>query len=100
MITPWPHGDRVVDAVVLAYIEWCEESAAVWETYERWAKAPVSDRAPASAAYGAALDREEAAARSYEEMILLDHSRSRLARELPVGPEVSGERRARSPAPE
>lgn len=79
-ITPWPSQRQVVDAVVLAYVEWREESATVWGAYDRWASAAAEDKPPAGAAYRAALDREEAAAKFYAERIefardLLDSGR-------------------------
>ena len=60
---------RLVDKAVLAYVEWREECAAVWDAYARWASAPVRERAQADAAYRAALDREEAAANFYARLI-------------------------------
>lgn len=87
-IAPWTCASPVVDAVVLAYVEWREESAAVWEAYDRWASAPTEDQLTASAAYGAALDREEAAAEAYEELIDLVQERSDTSAFSPLDHEV------------
>jgi hypothetical protein len=56
---------QLVDEAVLAYVEWREESAAVWAAYGSWASAAADDAGRGHAAYQAALDREEAAARVY-----------------------------------
>jgi hypothetical protein len=60
---------RLVDEAVVAYVEWREESGAVWVAYGRWASAPAEDAGHAHAAYRAALDREEAAAQVYANLI-------------------------------
>ena len=59
------HEKQVVDDAVIAYVEWREESTEVWNAYSSWASAPPEDVRRAHAAYRAALDREEAAARVY-----------------------------------
>ena len=74
-ITPRPGQSQVVDDVVLAYVEWREESAAVWDAYDRWESASAEEKLPADAAYRAALDREEAAAKLYAELIELARDR-------------------------
>jgi hypothetical protein len=56
---------RLVDEAVDAYVDWREESAEVWRTYEYWAHAPAADAPFAFSAYRAALDREECAAHVY-----------------------------------
>jgi hypothetical protein len=81
-ITPRPHQRQVVDDVVQAYVEWREESAAVWDTYDRWASASAADKRPADSAYRAALDREAAAAKSYAELIEVARDRLDTASEL------------------
>ncbi len=58
-----------VDALVLAYVEWREESTAVRQVYGWWTSGGCEDAARAHAAYHAALDREEAAATAYEQLI-------------------------------
>ena len=49
----------------LAYVEWRLACVAVWSAYREWASAPRPDSSLAHAAYGAALDREHAAADAY-----------------------------------
>jgi len=61
--------DRVVDDAVLAYAEWRQASAAVWDVYGRWESVAGSDRVCAHAAYLAAVDQEQAAANSYADLI-------------------------------
>ncbi len=58
-----------VDALVLAYVEWREESTAVRQVYAWWTSGGSEHAARAHAAYHAALDREEAAATAYEQLI-------------------------------
>ena len=65
-------------------MEWREHADAVAECYERWSVAPGSERRLRFAAYAAALDREEIAARAYAESLV------RLARWLP--PETQNHR--------
>jgi hypothetical protein len=59
------HHRQAVDDALDAYLQWREECAAVWDAYGWWAGATPEDKAPAHAAYQAALDREEAAANIY-----------------------------------
>jgi hypothetical protein len=59
------HQKQIVDDAVIAYVEWQEESTEVWNAYGSWASAPPEDVRRAHAAYRAALDREEAAAKVY-----------------------------------
>jgi hypothetical protein len=47
------------------YVSWLEECESVRVAYERWDRAERSDRRLAYAAYLAALDGEEHAARTY-----------------------------------
>jgi hypothetical protein len=56
---------KLVDEASDAYIDWREESAGVWDAYDRWVTAEASDAAVAFSAYGAALEREECASRAY-----------------------------------
>jgi len=56
---------NLVDEASDAYIDWREESAGVWDAYDRWATARVPDAAGAFSAYRAALEREECASRAY-----------------------------------
>lgn len=57
--------DALVDDTITAYVEWREESAAVWACYGRWGRSSAREVTEAHVAYRAALDREEAAARAY-----------------------------------
>jgi hypothetical protein len=59
-VPPW-----LVDELVEGYFSWQDESTAVESAYERWRAMPRADRALAFAAYRAALDREEHAARVF-----------------------------------
>jgi hypothetical protein len=61
--------DKVVDDAVLAYAEWRQASAAVWDAYGRWEGTAGSDRVCAHAAYLAAIDQEQAAANAYADLI-------------------------------
>src|SRR2546429_6105917 len=55
----------LADAFVDSYLCWREESAAVESAYEHWRGVNRPDRTVAFAAYRAALDREEHAARVF-----------------------------------
>jgi len=61
----------LIDAVMEGYVAWREESAAVRAAYDDWRRAAAAEAAPAYAAYGAALDREERAAAAYRRLISL-----------------------------
>jgi hypothetical protein len=65
--TDEPRSGWLVDDFVECYVCWREESAAVRSAYDRWATAEDADQELAYAAYVAALDREERAARTYGE---------------------------------
>jgi hypothetical protein len=54
-----------VHDALLAYLDWRTQCAAVASAYRRWVLTSASDARLAHAAYQAALDREEAAARMY-----------------------------------
>jgi hypothetical protein len=60
---------RMVDAVLDAYVDWCDECRAVWDAYRAWASAPVAEDGFAFAAYSAPLDREQRSAEIYAEQI-------------------------------
>ena len=60
---------QLVDEAIGAYVDWREESAGVWDAYERWARAPRVDAAGAFSAYRAALDREECASHAYADQL-------------------------------
>jgi hypothetical protein len=63
-IDPW-----AVDALLERYVYWREECIAVGESYRRWLDCARGLRQLAYAAYLAALDREEQAARAYADQI-------------------------------
>lgn len=56
---------HIVDDALLAYVEWREACADVWDTYECWARGTGNAAGDAYTAYRDALNREEAAARDY-----------------------------------
>ena len=60
-----PLRDQIIDL----YLDWREETAAVADAYARWAGAPAGEEGRRFAAYAAALDREEAAARGYADAL-------------------------------
>jgi hypothetical protein len=62
VLSPW-----LVDEFVDSYVGWREESVAARNAYEAYTGQHGDDRALAFAAYQAALDREERAARAYQE---------------------------------
>jgi hypothetical protein len=64
-----PLQRRTVDEAVVSYVEWRECCTAVWDAYRRWVSSPVSDAALWHRAYAAALDREEAAAQAYGQLM-------------------------------
>ena len=55
------------DAFVEGYVCWREASEAVGAAYDRWRSGQRRDRGLAFAAYTAALDQEEHAARMFRE---------------------------------
>jgi hypothetical protein len=62
---PSLHQKQIVDDAMTACVDWREECMEVWNAYGCWASAPPEDVRRAHAAYRAALDREEAAAKVY-----------------------------------
>ena len=60
---------RLRDEIVDLYLSWREEAAAVADAYALWADATADDKAARFAAFTAAIDREEAAARSYTDVL-------------------------------
>lgn len=56
---------EMVDAAVIAYADWRAACTAVRDAYGGWEHALASDAELAFRAYGAALDREQAAADVY-----------------------------------
>src|SRR3954470_21117720 len=70
--------EGVLEATIGAYVDWREERAMVWDTYNRWTSAPLADGPVAFRDYRTALDREERAARVYADLM------ARIAVEGPV----------------
>jgi hypothetical protein len=60
---------RLRDQIIDLYLDWREETAAVADAYARWTGAPAGEQGRSFAAYAAALDREEAAARGYADAL-------------------------------
>ena len=54
-----------IDDLLEGYVSWREACQAVWGAYERWVGSDRGERGLAYAAYLAALDGEERAARTY-----------------------------------
>ena len=63
-----PSSGRWPADPVIAYAEWRMSCASVRATYRQWSDAPRTDAHLAYAAYTAALDREDAAARVYSRL--------------------------------
>ena len=61
-----PTEADLADAQEASYATWREASEGVAEAYRSWAAAPRCERWLAHAAYLAALEREEHAARDYQ----------------------------------
>jgi hypothetical protein len=61
---------QLADEAIRVYIDWREESAGVWDAFDRWDSSRGADAATAFAAYRAALDREECAARVYADLLV------------------------------
>jgi hypothetical protein len=75
--------DTLIDDLMEAYVDWCEECAAVEAAYRRWSGSVSAGAAGAFAAYVEALDREELASAEYAR--LYGRSRAALARRGPRG---------------
>ena len=60
---------RLRDEIIDLYLDWREEAAAVADAYALWADATADDKAARFAAFTAAIDREDAAARSYADVL-------------------------------
>jgi hypothetical protein len=60
---------RLRDEIIDLYLDWREEAAAVADAYALWADATADDKAARFAAFTAAIDREEVAARSYADVL-------------------------------
>ena len=82
---PSEHWRRAADPLI-AYAEWRMSCTSVWAAYWQWSNAPKPDASLAYAAYTAALDREDAAARVYSRVTKRRTARGRgtwLGRLLP-----------------
>ena len=65
-----PHPSRrLVDQFLRTYVSWRERCELVEAAHARWNDAARGDRGAAFAAYCAALDREQCAARAHERSI-------------------------------
>jgi hypothetical protein len=62
-------GQRSIDALPEVYMFWREQCRAVRHAYQSWVDSDRAKRGLAYAAYAAALDREEHAARAYADHI-------------------------------
>jgi hypothetical protein len=84
---------EAIDRLIELYCDWREECAVVHATYKRFSSAAADNRALAFAAYTAALDREAAAARSFEDQfnrLMPDARRDGSARgDVPKSPLLS-----------
>jgi hypothetical protein len=61
--------ERLADEAAVAYVDWREASASVWDAYDRWVRGPTSDGPCRFSAYRAALDQEECASRLYADLM-------------------------------
>ena len=60
---------KLRDQIIDLYLDWREETAAVTDAYASWTGASADEEGRRFAAYAAALDREEAAARGYADAL-------------------------------
>jgi hypothetical protein len=76
---------QLVDEAVEAYLDWREDCAAVWDSFEQWESTTGVAAAAAFSAYRAALDREECTSHASADVlarIATGKGRERLRREL------------------
>jgi hypothetical protein len=57
--------ESLVDELLSRYVDWREDALAVADAYTRWSSAPAGEQPWRFVAYVAALDLEEASAKSY-----------------------------------
>lgn len=62
--------DRLTDAFMDVYVRWREEASETEAAWELWQRCGCREAAMRCAAYGAALDREEAAARELRKCLI------------------------------
>ena len=60
---------EAVDSAVIAYVQWRAACISVRDAYRRWERAPLVDAELAYRAFGAAVDREQAAAEMYARLM-------------------------------
>src|SRR3954463_16375642 len=60
---------QLVDEALVAYVDWQEERAHVWDAYARWESAGTGAASLAFSAYGAAPARGEPASPVYAERV-------------------------------
>ncbi|HUA44902.1 MAG TPA: hypothetical protein VMA77_06730 [Solirubrobacteraceae bacterium] len=65
----WEQEWRVPPDAMLAYAEWRFSCTAVWAAYACWSNAGRAQEDLAHSAYKAALDREDAAAHVYAQLV-------------------------------
>ena len=75
----------LADEMLAGYLDWREDAAAVADVYQRWSHAPAAEEAMWFSAYLAALEQEEASARSYA-LAVANLRRSLPARQRRTGP--------------
>jgi hypothetical protein len=68
-VDPPPPYEGATNALIDGYVAWREACAQVDAAYSRCSASEPADRDLAFAAYGAALEREEHAARVYERWV-------------------------------
>ena len=73
---------RLADEAFRAYVEWLDESEAVWDAYDRWAGAAHADAGLAFGVYRAALEREEHASAIYAALMTQIPSGAQIAAEF------------------
>jgi hypothetical protein len=65
----WQEEWRAPADAMVAYAEWRFSCTAVWAAYQHWSSAGRAQEELAHSAYTAALDREDAAAHVYAQLV-------------------------------
>jgi hypothetical protein len=65
----WEEDWRLPEDTMVAYAEWRFSCTAVWAAYASWSNAGRAQEGLAHSAYTAALDREDAAAHVYAQLV-------------------------------